>query len=119
MARNTPPPPPRETGDPDTDRKAVLGWFIDYYKVAVLEDLEDTGSFTISESNTSAEITGFVAQSNNAYRVTATAESYVGSPPDGAFIIKSVVKETGKFTVTLAAAPGSGNSVTFNWHIKR
>lgn len=77
------------------------------------------GTFTISGTNLSGDVTLTTTQADTDYSVVATPESSAGGPAAGAFTIVGVVKSTNKFTPTLQAAPGSGKSVTYAWHLRR
>jgi hypothetical protein len=51
--------------------------------------------------------------------LTVTPTSIVGSPSVGSNRVRSVSKAKEGFTVELEAAPGEGNSMTFDWHLIR
>lgn len=81
-------------------------------------DKEAAGTFTISGTDLTGDVTLSTAQVDTNYSVVATPESSTGAAA-GAFIIVGVVKSTNKFTPTLQAAPGSGKSITYAWHLRR
>jgi hypothetical protein len=115
----TPPQPPRLTGDADVDRKIVDQWQIDFYKVTVLNNPRDAGTFTVSGDTTTAEVSLSFTQADADYRVAITAVSTTGAPADGAFTVKSVDKTAIGFTVTVLAAPGTDAGVTYDWQVQR
>lgn len=74
-----------------------------------------TGSFTVSDGDTSAAVTFSEALPAASYRMVATASTYTGSPSVTAFAIAAMTKGTGGATFTLVSAPGAGASVTFDF----
>lgn len=82
-------------------------------------DAQNAGSVTISGTDTSAVVTLSPAQANTSYYVTFGQSAISGTPVADSYIISSYSKATGSFTVTLKAAPGSGNSVTLSWNLMR
>jgi hypothetical protein len=77
------------------------------------------GTITVSDANATADVTFSSAVSNTNYIVTFTPViSKTGSPASGAFQITELAKTTTKFTITLAAAPGAGTSVTYQYRIQ-
>lgn len=77
------------------------------------------GTFTITGAATSDTLTFTTAQADANYRVMVQAISSTGTPVDSAFIVKSKTYSEASFSVTLVAAPGVGNSVTFEWQLIR
>jgi len=71
-------------------------------QVIIIADLNTTGSFTFD-----------AAQDSINYPVLLTPIQSKGSPPIAAFIPVDIAKTTSGFVVTIGAAPGLGNSVTF------
>lgn len=59
------------------------------------------------------------AQVDTNYRVMATPQTSTGAPPDGAFIVADIAKTTNDITLTVRAAPGGVDTVTFNLLIVR
>ncbi len=82
-------------------------------------DTFDGGSVTVSDAATTQAVTFGTAQANTSYRVMLTAVSSTGTPGVNAHVIVGVAKTTGGFTITVGAAPGVGNTVTFDWHLWR
>lgn len=82
-------------------------------------DTMDAGEFTISGAATTATVTLTDQQEDTDYFVVITAVASTGSPGVNARITLGVVKTVNDFVVTIGAAPGVGNSVTFNWHLRR
>jgi hypothetical protein len=81
-----------------------------------------SGTVTVSGASTTGIVT-FAAdkkQPDAVYLVLLTPVSFVGTPGIGAFVqIGTSALATTGFTVTVQAAPGVGNSVTFNYLIVR
>lgn len=73
------------------------------------------GQVTISGANTSATATFAEEEEDLAYSVFLTSVAFTGTPAAGAFTIKSVVKATDGITPEVIEAPGSGNSVIFDY----
>lgn len=111
--------PTRFTGDASVDMVSLIQWLTDFYKAVVLLNQDCTGTATVSEDETDVEVTSIVRQTDVNYRIAVTATESTGTPADAAFIVKAVAKTKTGFTLTLAAAPGSGNTVTFDWQIQR
>lgn len=78
-----------------------------------------SGTFTVSELDIGADLTFTIPQVDTDYRVTIQAISFTGSPTVSSFVIKTKTYLTTKFTAILFAAPGVGNSVTFEWQLIR
>ena len=79
---------------------------------------EDAGEVTISGAATTA-IVATTTQPDTSFFVTFGGAAFTGAPAAAAFIVVAVAKTTAGFTLTLAAAPGVGNSVTLAWHVAR
>lgn len=71
-------------------------------EVIVIADLNTTGSFLFSKPQTHID-----------YPVVLNPIKCTGAPPLNAFIPIDVQKTTTGFVVTVGAAPGLGNSITF------
>ncbi|MRR49379.1 MAG: hypothetical protein EG825_00450 [Rhodocyclaceae bacterium] len=83
-------------------------------------DAQDAGSVTISETNSSATVTFTDNQADTSFFVVASADTYTGTPPAEAYLVKKIdSKATTGFTLVIGNAPGTGNSVTFNWCLMR
>ena len=85
--------------------------------LSLIED-NDAGQVTITGAATTAVVT-ITTQPNTTYFVTFGGSGFTGAPGASAFVVVSVAKTTTQFTLTLAAAPGLGNSVTLDWHVAR
>lgn len=70
------------------------------------------GQLTVVNLSTTGVLT-FAAQVGT-LRAVIIPHSKFGTPPDGAFIIESVTYTSTSVTVTVRAAPGSSNVVTFD-----
>lgn len=84
-----------------------------------LSTLGFDGELTVSEADDEATVTFSAAEDNATYKVFAVPQAFSGTPADGAFTIKKIDKTTGGFTVTFLAAPGAGNSVTYDYWMRR
>ena len=119
------PGPPKVTGDIELDFPEYINWLQEFYKALVLERIAQVaGQFTITETNDSATITmpvtGGQPQPDADYRPIICPADFEGTPGADAFIVQEVYDQTtSQFSVTLRAAPGAGNSVTFNYFIAR
>jgi hypothetical protein len=171
---NVPPPPPRATGNAQTDAAALAQWANDFYTAAVRggyflnvqeqsqggsfdpASLPDPASTTLAQAQTTANeayakavaagddanridnwytgtatVTGASAsiavtfpgdkqQPDATYKVFLSVVSFTGTPGLGAFVpVSTTLLATTGFTLTVQAAPGLGNSVTFNVFIVR
>lgn len=79
------------------------------------------GTVTIVDANTSATVTFGTAEADTSYRLTTSPVpvSSAGTPAAGSGTPTALTKTTTGFTLTVSAAPGVGNSVTFDWHLLR
>jgi hypothetical protein len=59
------------------------------------------------------------AEADASYRFVLTPVSNTGAPAAGSNRVLSVSKTPTAVTITLEADPGSGNSITFDWHLAR
>lgn len=75
------------------------------------------GSITVSSSATTGTVT--VNEANAQYNVVLTPSTRTGTPASGSWRIFKVAKSAANFTISLEVAPGSGNSVSFDWQIVR
>lgn len=78
-----------------------------------------SGTFTIADTFTGVTVTFAEPQPDNAYRVIIQPVSSLGAPPVNAFLLLSKSYLATDFTATMQAAPGVGNSVTFEWQVIR
>lgn len=78
-----------------------------------------SGSFTITDTADTATVTFADAQADSSYRVMVQATGTTGTPDDMSYVLKSKTYGTADFSVTLVAAPGLANSVTFDWQLIR
>jgi len=83
--------------------------------------LRSFGTFTLSDTATSAEVTFATdaQQPNTTYTILATVQTYTGTPEFEAFVPIQFEKLKDKFTMHVTTAPGTGNAVTYAWHIRR
>lgn len=82
-------------------------------------DTMDAGEFTISGAATTATVTLTDQQADAAYYLVFSAVASTGAPGVNARVVIGASKTVDDFAVTIGAAPGLGNSVTFNWHLRR
>lgn len=82
-------------------------------------DAQESGEFTIANTDTTSVITLAATQADTSYYVTFGRAAISGSPAADSYIISGIVKTTTQFTVTLKAAPGAATDVTFAWHLTR
>lgn len=78
-----------------------------------------TDTFTISEAFDGVNVTFGTAQPDANYTIVVQPISFVGTPSANAFIVKEKTYSAADFSVTMYAAPGIGNSVTFEWRLIR
>jgi len=78
-----------------------------------------SGTVNIADANTSATVNFGVAQPDTNYRVIIQPISVVASPASGAFTIRTKTYGTSSFSFTIVAAPGVGNTVTYEWQLVR
>ena len=81
--------------------------------------LDDTqvGTITITDAATTGVAT--VSFTDTAYNVVYGALSSTGTPVAASFVPVGTAKTTTQITITVQAAPGGGNSVTFDFIAKR
>ena len=77
------------------------------------------GLVQITDTNTSATVTFSSAEPNATYYIVATPVSVTGTPATGSNRVTTISKSTTGFTINVEVAPGSTNSVTFNWIMVR
>jgi hypothetical protein len=101
---------------------------LDSASAAVLQGLSDQGTpswpqrrgqVQIADTATTATITLAPVEPDAAYFVQVTPVSIFGTPASGAFTIRTVAKAAGTFTITVLAAPGTGNVVAYDWLVYR
>lgn len=124
MARQQPPaPPPRLSGDRQTDLVLMLDWLNDLYQGTILSNF-----FLSKWPFGTAQISGAVStftihfaddEPDTNYNLSITAADFSGGPPAAAFVVVRQFKAIDGCVVQVASAPGSGNSITFNWHLRR
>ncbi|KXJ55854.1 MAG: hypothetical protein AXW12_09585 [Thalassospira sp. Nap_22] len=77
------------------------------------------GQFTITGTALTETITFDEKQPNDTYNIVVTAVAFTGTPAFEAFVSFGIAKTTEDFTVSVSVAPGTGNSVTFDWQLRR
>ncbi len=86
---------------------------------SINNNLADIQAGTITISGAATTGTAVVSFTDTAYHVVYGALSSTGTPAAGAFTPVSTGKTTIQITITVSAAPGGGNSVTFDFIAKR
>ena len=86
---------------------------------ALLRDNFKAGTFTVSGASASAVVQFSRAFADTNYFVTATRRAITGAPAVGSDQIATITKATNQVTFTTQAAPGVGNSVSFDFHAIR
>jgi hypothetical protein len=74
-----------------------------------------TGQVTVTGAATTGVATLASTQAAATYALSVVPVSVTGTPAANSSVILSIAKTTTTFTVTVAAAPGVGNSVTFDY----
>lgn len=87
--------------------------------IANREIIRTFGQFTITGTALSETITFDEKQPNDTYNIVVTAVEFTGTPAFEAFVSVGIEKTTEDFTVSVSVAPGTGNSVTFDWQLRR
>jgi hypothetical protein len=78
-----------------------------------------SGTVTFGATDTTKTITFGAAQADTNYRVMVNAISSTGTPAVGAYVVIAKTYTLNNFTVTIFVAPGTSNSVTFDWQLIR
>ena len=78
-----------------------------------------SGSVELKDLETQKEVTLDPALPDAAYHVTVTLISRSEKSSYGSRRVKSIVKTESHFTIQVEDEPGSGKSVTFDWHLLR
>ena len=78
-----------------------------------------SGALTVSGTDTTAVHAFATAEGSTNYKVFLQPIGVMGTPDVSSTLVISVVKTTARFTITVNAAPGAGNSVTFDWFLSR
>lgn len=77
------------------------------------------GSVTVTGIATTGVATFAAAQADASYSLVVSQVAAAGTPDAGASRITGIVKTASGFTITVAVAPGVGNSVTYEYHLRR
>ena len=80
---------------------------------------KQAGEFTVSDAATTSLVTLTAEQEDTDYFVVLTPIGETGTPAAASRDIAAVSKTGTGFTVTLGAAPGGGNSITYSFHVLR
>lgn len=78
-----------------------------------------SGSLTIRGAAASATVVFDVAEVDERYVLAVTPTTWSGAVTPGANRILGIEKRATGFTVTVEAAPGAGNAITFDWQLTR
>jgi len=88
--------------------------------LAAVNDIIDAfGTVTVSNTDTEGTVTFAEAQDDATYEIVLTASAETGTPAAGSATVTKQAKTASGFTITLEAAPGASNSVTFSWILRR
>lgn len=87
--------------------------------IANREIIRTFGQFTITGTALTKEVTFAQEQPNATYNLVMTPVAFTGTPAFEAFVPVSIAKTTEDFTVSVSVAPGTGNSVTYDWQLSR
>jgi hypothetical protein len=77
------------------------------------------GTVTVTGISPTGTATFPAAEPDANYFLSLVPVSSTGGPALGSNRVVSVVKAPGSFTLTVEVAPGTGKSVTFDWHLIR
>lgn len=77
------------------------------------------GQLTVTGAAITGTVTFGAAEASAAYQISFTPVSSTGTPAAGSNRPLSVTKNAGSAVLTVEAAPGVGNSVTFDWVLIR
>ncbi|MDD3926089.1 MAG: glycosyl hydrolase family 28-related protein [bacterium] len=77
------------------------------------------GVFTVSGNTAGITVTFNKPEPDASYYLTLTPVSERGKPSVDSHIVTDIAKTSAGFTVNLAAAPGAGNSIIYDWHLIR
>ncbi|MDD3926088.1 MAG: glycosyl hydrolase family 28-related protein [bacterium] len=79
------------------------------------------GTVTVSGTSVCADVTFGTGKEeiDAAYYLTLTPVTQTGIPADNSRRILSVDKSAAGFRINVMAAPGTGNSITYDWHLVR
>ncbi|MDG4721149.1 hypothetical protein [Thalassospira aquimaris] len=77
------------------------------------------GQVTITGTATSQTFEFEEEQPNATYNLVATPTGFTGTPVFEAFVPVTIDKSTDEFTLHVSDAPGTGNSVTYDWQLRR
>ena len=78
-----------------------------------------SGSIAISNQAATATQLFATPEDDAKYRIVVAPTSTSGTPAPGSNRVVSIAKTARGFTIFLENAPGTGNSVTFDWMISR
>lgn len=79
-----------------------------------LNDIK-AGTVTVSGTATAAAASFATAFADTAYYVAYGVESVTGAPASGSYTPSGTAKTVNDLTLSLLAAPGAGNAITYNW----
>jgi hypothetical protein len=107
-------PDPASTTLAQAQQTANQAFVLAEQSVALHEHYIESGTLTIADPATTAVFTFAEEQPDTNYFVQATGSAFGGTPLADAFIPVGIAKTTTGFTLTIAVAPGAGDSVTFD-----
>jgi hypothetical protein len=78
-----------------------------------------SGDFTITDANVGVLLTWATPQPDTNYKVIIQPVSITGTPAANAYIVATKTYNTADFSATMLAAPGVGNSITYEYQLIR
>lgn len=115
MTQTTNIPPPPKT----LSIAAVVEYMQQLYRALALEPRTLRGSVTVEGAAIGGTVNTGVNLPDSDYEVILQAKATAGSPAADAFRVTAKAYAPTDFSFLLAAAPGTGNSITFSWILVR
>jgi hypothetical protein len=104
-------PDPTDTTVAKAQNTGNAAWLL----ARAISDGIRTGAVTVAGAAASAAVPFTSAYPDAAYRIVLTRTASAGAPAAAADDVTAVIKTKTGFTVTVAAAPGVGSAVTFDY----
>lgn len=99
--------------------EAATEYLWQLYRSVALEPRVLGDSASIEGLATQVTIDLEVDQGSTGYQVLLQVTGRTGTPAADSDQVDRIVKEAKRFTVVFKAAPGAGNSITFDWQTRR
>jgi hypothetical protein len=97
----------------------VVEYMQQLYRALALEPRTLRGSVSVEGDAIGATVQTGVNLPDGDYEVVLQAKAVTGSPAADAFRVTTKAYATTDFSFILAAAPGTGNAITFSWILVR